>query len=165
MNEEGITLKFHWKRLAFLSVAVCAVAVAAATAIRISREDPGHRAHGADRQLRARGDERRQRRHGRVDEEDGHQGQRHRRIGSRAAARPGLRVRQSARHLLSRQRPGRDVRQGRRPRAARQAEERQGVLPEPEGRVHLQGSPLRRAEGLLDARPRHQHGVVEVARA
>ena len=32
MNEEGITLKFHWKRLAFLSVAVCAVAVAAATA-------------------------------------------------------------------------------------------------------------------------------------
>src|SRR4051794_4741803 len=32
MNEGGITLKFHWKRLAFLSVAVCAVAVAAATA-------------------------------------------------------------------------------------------------------------------------------------
>src|SRR4051795_8418517 len=32
MNEEGITLKFHWKRPAFLSVAVCAVAVAAATA-------------------------------------------------------------------------------------------------------------------------------------
>jgi multiple sugar transport system substrate-binding protein len=32
MNEEGITLKFHWKRLAFLSVGVCAVAVAAATA-------------------------------------------------------------------------------------------------------------------------------------
>src|SRR3954470_18866657 len=31
-NEEGITLKFHWKRPAFLSVAVCAAAVAAATA-------------------------------------------------------------------------------------------------------------------------------------
>ena len=33
--------------------------------------------------------------------------------------------------------------------------------PSLQGRVHLQGSPLRRAEGLLDARPRHQHGVVE----
>src|SRR5262249_34723888 len=29
---EGITLKFHWKRLALLSLAVCAVAVAATTA-------------------------------------------------------------------------------------------------------------------------------------
>jgi multiple sugar transport system substrate-binding protein len=32
MNEEGITLKFHWKRLAVLSVGVCAVAVAGAGA-------------------------------------------------------------------------------------------------------------------------------------
>jgi len=32
MNEEGITLKFHWKRLAIMSVGVCAVAVAGAGA-------------------------------------------------------------------------------------------------------------------------------------
>ena len=154
-------MKFHWKRLAFLSVAVCAVAVAAATANGSSTKNQATELTALIGSSGPAETNAVQRRQVRVDEEDGHQGQRHRRIGPRAAARPGLRVGQSARHLLSRQRPGRDVRQGRQPRAARQAEERQVVLPEPAGRVHLQGSPVRRAEGLLDARPRHQHGLVE----
>jgi multiple sugar transport system substrate-binding protein len=154
-------LKFHWNRLAFLSVAVCTAAVAATVASGSPAKTQATRAHGADRQLRARGDERRQRRHGAWTKKTGIK------VNVIVASDLGQ---QLAQGFASGNPP--DIFYLGNDQVATYAKAGdlapldklknvKAVLPEPEGRVHLQGSPLRRAEGLLDARPRHQHGVVE----
>ena len=128
---------------------------------RLASERKGNDAHGSDRELRPRGDVRRQQRRQGVYQADRHRGERDRGLRPRAATRPGLRLRQPAGHLLPRQRPGCDVCQGRQPRATRQPEERQVLLSEPARGLHVQRPPVCSAEGFLDARARAQHVLLE----
>ena len=161
MNAQRTTRGVRWQLVAGAHRGLRACPDHRRRACRPAEPQGRRHRHGADRELGPCGDLCCQQRRARLVEADRQHGESDRGLRPRSAARPGIRVGQPGRHLLSGQRPGRHLREGGRPRPARQPEERQVVLPVAEGGLHLQGPPVRGAEGLLDARARDQHRVVE----
>ena len=86
------------------------------------------------------------------------QGRGHRRLRPRPAAQPGLRQQQPAGRLLRLDRPARRLRQQRLAlRVRRRPVQRRRLPADPGRRVHRRRRVRLRAQGLLDARPGHQH--------